>query len=837
MRSNKRNFKMICGKRKRIIPLVLIIILSLFWQSCTKTDIPVMEDADYNIDMTQSAWKPSAKADTLTVLFNIRDKEGKRVVISELYDNDNIDIEITEVGGDAKTAKGENKKGWFIEKPIIKEGGMNIVSNNHVFLFLIDRTNIDQKELDIIKNAINESLKPLSNILVYLSFVDNYENIELVTKETFESMITQSNFMFEPKGKIEEKIILQALKNQFEMLEKKYDNTNTLCNLFLFTDAGSNPEPAYIDWPTEVQKKYENKNCNIKISVFRYKNDKNSEKKREIIDMFLDTYTNLHFDRTKNGKFYPVENASKVAEAIKEHIENEVGDNYQLTWIRTYDKDYTGDSLHLYIKIKLKSGITLASKIPKSYTIGTPPTPVKMYVFNRYLILSAFFSLVLLLTLYYAIIKILIPYIQSKREKFEKKHVIEYEPKEGVAEKLCPYCERLFERGQRVVVKCDHMMHYDEECWIKNGHKCYEYGSTCWSGTQQHFDIKYAFEPNKGPHFRKWAFWGALCGWITAGFNYCVFNGLSWGDFSKNLVEKVSRTFNITLEYKQKFADGKFIDDTDKITDSLLKGFDTKISGFLFIGILLGFTLTFLFTWLNENRSKKEGIVLLKIIGRSFIGALAGFMAFFIGSIVCVLFGPDGATAHLGIDGITWSLFFVAIALCLSVNSSIKIKDAIIGSAFACLACFLFLSLFGILSPFGMFISFILCCAGIGISIAVKHKMGQKHLLRVSNKNDSRIVYISKWLSGKNRVSIGKSVDNNIQIYWEDEDEKIEDFQAELYIDENDKKLRVKPLEAGMTIYNNNTTGIPNHPYPLEYGQYFKIGKTTYTYIDNSENN
>ncbi len=123
--------------------------------------------------------------------------------------------------------------------------------------------------------------------------------------------------------------------------------------------------------------------------------------------------------------------------------------------------------------------------------------------------------------------------------------------------------------------------------------------------------------------------------------------------------------------------------------------------GFLVAGILLGFTLTFLFSWINEFRSKK-GRVLLLILCRSLTGAAVGFTAFLIGAVVCILIGEAGVGIAPYIDWIPWILFGLGIALCLSIKTTIKIKDAIIGGLISGVVSFVCLFSSYIFSPFGI---------------------------------------------------------------------------------------------------------------------------------------
>ena len=339
---------------------------------------------------------------------------------------------------------------------------------------------------------------------------------------------------------------------------------------------------------------------------------------------------------------------------------------------------------------------------------------------------------------------------------------------------------------------------------------------------EHHFDKKSAFDLKTGPFYRKWAIAGAVSGLIVGIFNFWIFK-----------IVPVFRELAVLMVDKIYLESNKVIFNGNLIIPSF-KPFCNKIQGFLMAGILLGFTLTFLFTWINEFRLKK-GMVLFSIIGRSIIGAATGFAAFFIGSVLCVLFGEAGVGVAPYIDWIPWILFGLGISLCLAVKTTIKMQDAIIGGLISGAVSFFCLFASYIFSPFGMFLSFMLCSAGIGISIVTKHYMAQKYFLKYTHNNKSGEIAIHKWMNesgGRNEVTIGKSVHSIIQINWADpeEKEKISDIQTKLYIDKKHNKPCIVAIEEGMQLDGRDAR--VNVPNVLENGKTFIIGETKFEYIE-----
>ena len=805
MIKNKNNSKIIYGEK--IIRLLLIILLPLFWQSCSKQKQVEIKDADYNIDMAFPKNWYSQNGDSLFVYFKITDAEGKKVRFEGLDNPANIipdSLICTELGNDARSILERCKITKINQKT---ENQQDLVSKNSMFLFLIDRSNVDQNALDTIKDAIEQSLKKLPDSTVYISFIDKHKDIKLIRESNFNE-ITQNDFTVQKTGKVIQKAIL----GQFEWLMEN-EKTNKDCYLLVCTDGKLITTGDINDAIPQIQEFDAVSNNNIIIHTFRYGKDKEYDNIFEGLSKFR--------KNNKNGRFYSVENSADIAATIASFIETDLSYDYRLTYVRNYNNDYIGQPLNLSVYLKTKDGKKLFGKI-KEYSLGSPLNPVRMSPVNFFI--SLFLSLLTLILVYF-IIQVVIPYIISKRENFKEKYVVKYKPGEKVVMETCTWCGELLEEGDEVVVKCQHISHYD--CWQEYGHHCIEYGRYCKEGIEHHFDKKHAFDLKTGPFYRKWAMAGAVGGLLIGVFYYLFLKHVA------PLFQGVSQfMINLFFPSSHKIMDGE----TGKmiISYNVFDSFEQKITGFLMAGILLGFILTFLFSWINEYRSKK-GRVLWGIIGRSFIGAVAGFVAFLIGSVVCILFGKAGTGIAPYIDWIPWLLFGLGIALCLSVKTTIGVKDAVIGGLISGAVSFACLFSSYIFSPFGMFLSFMLCSVGIGISIVAKHYAAQKYFLRITHKNKSCEIAIHKWMNesgGKNEVTIGKSIHSIIQINWIDEDEKakIHDIQAKLYIDKKRHKPCVTAVEDGMQFDGRDAK--VNNPNLLEHGKSFMIGNTKFEYIE-----
>jgi len=266
-----------------------------------------------------------------------------------------------------------------------------------------------------------------------------------------------------------------------------------------------------------------------------------------------------------------------------------------------------------------------------------------------------------------------------------------------------------------------------------------------------------------------------------------------------------------------------------QISNAAYTTFHSKIAGLLLAGILLGFILTFLFSYLNDFRLKK-GKVLFSIFIRALMGALVGFVTFLIGSILCIALGKYNNVWWL--DAIPWLLFGGSVALCLSVKTTIKWQDALIGGLISGIVSFLVLYTTSFLPAFGVMFSFMLCSAGLGISIIARHHLAQKYFLKYKSSKKNGEIAIHKWMNdsgGSNEVTIGKSNRCIIQMNWDDNN-NIPNLQAKLYIDPKRRTPMLKILENGM-IYDGRD-GRKDELYQLKNNVKFRIGNTEFQYVE-----
>ena len=419
--------------------------------------------------------------------------------------------------------------------------------------------------------------------------------------------------------------------------------------------------------------------------------------------------------------------------------------------------------------------------------------------------------LVTLLTIafFFAVMKVLVPFIQSKA--FEVKYYKKYVPEANVSRRICHYCKQEIQEGQSIVVKCKHIMHV--HCWQQNGYKCAEYGQNCKTGIQSHVEWKelLTWKSLKDCH-------QTMAG-IFAGFISWVLYELAGHGGFDGLSKTIVSTFYTAKEGLP-----------DLSTECI-----GKTSAFLTIGLLLGFFLSMIFRYNDEYR-KKDWKIALKIVGLSLLTSLIGVIAFAIGAdILCSLLSAIGTTY------IPWYcsfpayiLFSVGVALALTIKSSIPMKSALIGGGVSSIIGFIVLYFSSFAGQMNMLLDFIIYGGGLGASLVTVRMLAEKYFLVIQNGvRAGQRIPIHKWMNatgGGNKVSIGMTGDCEIQMNWE-KSNKVAKEHVQLFIDHERQLPMIKPLATGV-IYNTRAELPVGKPNVLSNGDNFKVGDTIFQYVE-----
>lgn len=749
-----------------------------------------LADLDYVIDFTDFRW--TQNADSLITRFRIVDKKltNKKLFWEDLSIA-NMKVEEFE----------SSKQPKLKELSVLSgENDQDRISKNALFSLIVDRSNtVAAEEIDNIKKTVQNIVSTMPDSTVYISFMDNkLSEKKLISKDNF--------FLFENEFQIKpyEKNLYKFISEAFYELAKRNSSekeSESIRYLIVFTDGKVNINSAetpmaiagFIQKIDEIDSSDEYNN--VIIHTFRYGNDASN-------DNTLDHISNKARKTDVKGEFYPAERAEDIVNRFAE-FKDDLSADYELILENPSKKIYNGQELFLKIFIEKNKNEAIGIK---KYVIGSKERPVITGSTKGGDYLTIFWGLIVLFVAFF-IMQVIIPYLTHKIKNFEKKHLISYEPDEEILE-TCSVCQDILLRGDKVVTVCAHKTHW--ECWKENGYKCVEYGQNCSEGIQHYFDKDHPFDLSKSPYYLKWAMSGMVGGLITWLIYKICF------DLNPFLFQDLSNTLLSWFYQGELKADVQF-------------GFVQKIGGFLLTGTLLGFILTLLFAYTNEFRQKNVKII-IGIIYRALLGAILGFIAFLIGSIICILLNAYANNAL--IDWIPWMLFGAFIGLCLSIKTTIKWQHALIGGILSGILSFIVLYSTHFFGTLGVLLGFMLCSAGLGISIVTVHHVAQRYFLKYKSDKKSGEIAIHKWMSvlgGSNEVTIGKSNDSIIQMNW-DTDPVIQDKHVKLYLDKKRNVPMLKVLEDGVSIDGRNAQ--KNNEYVLKDNFKFTIGNTDFFYVE-----
>jgi hypothetical protein len=790
---------------KKVLLLFTLSVILLacgggFGDKYTKTDFSsVLSQAPYVIDVTDMGY--SVFADTIYMKFKIIDKKNnEKDFWGEIRPQENEikilndKIEIHEL----RSLTSGNAKG-------------NIPDNILVSL-LIDK-NISESDMINVQEAVRYLVDNCPDNTVFVSFFDNEVGISMpINSETFDQIEGE----FQVSGN--KKIIFDAALIKFrelagekdlsfhpEIIEKANDGLirkymilltdgqvdvsepNTAGNIYAF-----NEFVQQIDMFAEDSKQ-------IEIHAIRY-----GEPSTDVDASLSFICRNIRNENVKGG-FYTADPDS-ILIRMKEFTDK-LSPDYELVLVNTPGRIYSGEHRNFVQQVvkdsKIASGI-------KNYVIGTPANPIVTGSFNgTQQTIFGFIWGIIILFISFFIIQVVVPYLIYKTSNFEKKYIQRYKSNDDELVK-CNFCSEELLDDEEIVVRCQHLMH--KHCWRENGNKCTEYGQSCKDGKQYYFDKTKPFSSVNSPFLMKWVLYGMVGGFVSwLIYQYFVFrNPLIFESFTYGLL-RIFYPSNLQQT------------DTD-----IVISFMAKIGPLLLIGPLLGFILTFLFSYINEYR-RRNMQVMLEILWRSFFGAFSGFITFLIGSIIILVCKSNGT--NIWTDWIPWLLFGGCLGVCLSIKTTIVWKHALFGGILSGLISFILLFFSKWFGSYAVLFSFMLYSAGLGASIVTIHRTAQRYFLKYKGDKEGEIA-IHKWMSvlgGSNDVTIGRSNHCIVQMNWDGND-TIQDMHARLYIDKKSGIPSLRVLADGLT-FNRNVVR-KNDEFLLRNGIVFKIGDTEFQYIE-----
>ncbi|MCD4665635.1 MAG: VWA domain-containing protein [Bacteroidales bacterium] len=761
--------------------------------------------------------------DTITLKFNLYKNKGKLNELRGLFLNENKEYKITprETIGDSKLEKPPE----FVEGSLkrLKRGvssGTDIPSDITISL-LVDRSgSIDEMEMGKIKESVKafaENVPP--GCLFFSWFHDDISSSIPLSLENFnEAELNTSNKNTALYNAVYTKLL--EFDQSSELPNLAYENAleknteisgrNSVNNYLIILTDGKNDVSdikKYQDsdefreiFRPELLRLIEKNANNVKIYALGFGENSDDFDEKELKQICM---------ASGNPNGYFLAKPDSIFELLKVRLTDAIAPDYELKLLNEEGKEYQGKLRNLTIEINAP-----ASNINKAvgsvpYALGTTVHPqiVGKESFWGNILKGLITGIVFLLVIM-IIIQLIIPSIKNKI--FNSKYVIRYKPAENEIRKECPYCGDPLNKGEQVVVKCKHIVH--KACWGDYDHVCPEYGQNCDEGKQDYFDISDPFSRKNKIYYLKWVLYGLISGFLTWIFYL--------------MMKDLGIVRNLALGTVQMIR--------PNISDvNIIELFTLKISSLLLIGILMGFFLTSFFAYIEEFRRKTLAIF-GGILLRGLLGSLAGFISFYLGSIILILLNQPYSSFIF--DWIPWVIFGASLGFVLSIKTTIVWKYGVLGGLISII--FSFIVLFFVVGDFGysaLLIGFMVFGAGLGFSIATVRSTAEQYFLKIiQGKKHEETIPVHKWMSfqgGHNEVYIGIGFSCEIQMNWEKDNHKIADRHAKMFLNTNRNIPVIVSLEKDKTTtYDGRIEMEPGKEYELFSGNTIKIGNTVFQY-------
>jgi hypothetical protein len=805
-------------KKKKII-IGLSLSLFFIWAS------PIIKAQTPNaIQFGNESHKYDINNDSITFFLKVLDENGKRMTQVEASD---LEEHFTLIE-DQDTVPRDR---WEVNT--LTEGQR--IPADFTISVLVD-LNIPKDGKKQIFNAVASLVESANDSCVYLSFFgDDVTQSQLVTKQNckdfegrFKNGTENKCFYSALYGKLSEfEWVEGSLKDSIkwedgyddqknEEFKKRVQNGEGKNLLFVFTESSILPDIEEIDFPAFVD--YNAKAVYApKVFAFFYDAGNGISEDMESTLQGVTEPRDADHDIIPNrqGFYMPSNSIDSVVNSFKQVVRNEMYD-FALTYKVPDKKIYSGGAVN-YEALWDGQKIGL-----EAFSIGTPENPWPKRPestgdsFVKYLI--ALLVTLATIVLFIIIMKILIPGVKSR--VFSTKYYKPYKPvalSENVKNvKLkCPLCRTEIMPGDKVVTKCKHIMHV--KCWKSNEYKCVEYGQNCKEGIQEHIHWKELFGMGTVRDC-----YLAIMG-IMAGLVSWIIYELSGRGLFKSIATGIVTTF--------------FGNEAHSL--SIVSECVNKVSSFLTIGLLLAFFLSLIFRY-YDGIKRKDWKSLLKIVGLSILSSAIGMAAFALGSIIlCLCLSPESTNIPWYYSFPAYLLFSLCTSLSLTIKSTIPIKSALLGGLASAVIGFLVLYFSSVTNKRGswlnMLLDFVIYGGGLGASLVTVRMLAEKYFLVIKDgiKAGTKIP-IHKWMNangGGHKVTIGMTQQCEIMMNWE-KSNKVAKEHVQLYIDHAHSQTMMKPL--AFTVFNTRTElNSNNKPVPLFNNDTFKIGDTTFQYVEN----
>lgn len=785
-------------KTIKFLCLTFILLIAV---GCSENKLNNVTDANYNLELSDLQFDENYKNFSVGVHFKETFMPKQRI------QTDKVQLKVTEYDANMNEISESAQPIFLNAKNLrsqkIKEMGIK-------GLVLVDLS-LDEIQIERQKYAIEGLREFVFQDQLYVAFMqggsvsktypvtdyvlDNYFVADETPKKLFSSIVSK----------------MDEMQSEDSEYFSNTDNANEI--LIVFSDGhiynGDKPiEPKHFEYQEALLNK-----CKQEESIqFCYVN-LNEEKDDEFLVENEVENIFTYICKQTGGAYLPELDMKLISdEVFSDRHTNKV--DFTINLSNPDNKIYRGDERVLNVTCLYDGNVLFSGS--KSYSLGSvyKPVIVNGSGMSDILIQAGVFTLILLM-LIYVLFQIIIPYIWYRIFKY--KYVTTYTGPNmsfnGIlVPEVCYYCKTPFEIGDEIVVKCEHVMH--KSCWEENLYKCPEYGRRCNRG-KHYYNEKNIFDKKNAPYYMSWLLAGTLAG-LVAWFFFTL--GIFHSDLTiiNGVYNKVSQV--------------------DPLRDLVFCLHNTKTTGVFaapYFGFFMCFCLTFALSLLSSHGKwlyKRSAIVFIK----SLIAGICGYISYLLVVLALIAFNLKGY--YYMIDWIPWALNGYVVAYAVAFKTDIKLKKALMGASasmvFSIASMYLwnYSSYSHIDTRDLLLVSCLIYSVGLAASLAINYPQSERYFLKVEGPIKTMEIALYKWMNAQyidRQVTIGKSVDCNLQMSW-DINSTIAPKQAELTVIGG--YVYLIPLENGVTFKGKPAT--IDKRIRLYHGNKFVIGQTTFTYVE-----
>lgn len=483
--------------------------------------------------------------------------------------------------------------------------------------------------------------------------------------------------------------------------------------------------------------------------------------------------------------------------------------DYRLTFVNPDKKVYVGKTNHLDISIYEDSKLLMRGCA--KYNIGDIYNPIIIHGLSPVqVLLQGIVITLLLLLLAYLVLQLAIPYVSYRL--FKRRYVTRYTHQGMVFNGLqvsqsCYLCKAPFEEGDLIVARCKHVLH--KECWDDNEYKCPEHGRHCKEGSH-YYNARNLFDRRNAPFYARWVMVAIVAG-LMAWLCFSVFVHRPSGALLNDIMLSIHDLKPGTIEAQDAY---------DKYAKHL--------NIMPIFGLSVNLCLTFALSLFCHRQPLKLRLQWCAV--KALVASFLGYVLFLLVCIVSIIFNMEESGL---IDWTPWVLNGAVIMVVSTVFTRVRLRLKYLAycGAATIVVMYVWSAMFFDSKADNreiLMLCFIVYSVALFLSIAFAAPKSERYFLHVEGALKPLDVALYKWMrtAPDYEVSIGKSVDCNLQMTWDFSD--IAPRQA--LITRQRGHLYLVAVEEGIVV--------EGRPLPVDarvalyHGRAFTIGQTIFTYIE-----